>query len=541
MKITVLKLSALVVGIITLVFFPINHDALIIPKLALFFILAMMFMPILFKNLKTDLKNVYLGTLYVIIGLIIFHLIIVMLNSPAPFEQEFFGRTGRGLGFVTLISFLVLILANAKFARVEEGKFLIKILAISGFLSSSYALVQHFGLDTFNWATRTNGIIGTLGNPNFQSSFTAMSFAAAIVYCKQSFNNPIPTILTFIVFIPTLFFTQATQGYIILGTSTVIFLLNILFYKNKKYFSILFFIVLVFGVMVILGMLNKGPLSYFLYKISVISRGDFWRSAVATANSHPYFGVGLDSFGDYFLIYRDKPKVEMTDNAHNYFLEYMATGGYPLAILYFALIILVLISFVKLQNKINEFNPVLTAIFCAWLGFQMQSIISPGTISLIAWNSVISGFIIGANYQFSKKLDSNLDLNVLMKKQKLKFTSTFLSLIGFILIFPLFNSDRELMIGVKNKDANLVINALTSYPESSVKYNIFIQELLRSGLLDQSLQLSRRAAEFNPNAVSAWALIFVNPKAQKEERLNAKSEILRLDPLNTEVYNYKLE
>ena len=99
----------------------------------------------------------------------------------------------------------------------------------------------------------------------------------------------------------------------------------------------------------------------------------------------------------------------------------------------------------------------------------------------------------------------------------------------------------EEKIIVKNKNANQVIDALTSYPESSVKYNIFIQDLLRSNLLNESLIVSRRAVEFNPNAVSAWALIFVNPAASDQERIKAKDEILRLDPLNREVFSYKFK
>ena len=541
MKVHASKLSIITVLVITLIFFPINHDALIIPKLALFFTVAMIFIPLLLKDIKNDFTNKKYLLLYAITTLIIIQLILAMIMSQAPFEQEFFGRTGRGLGFITFFSSLIFILINIKFAQIKDGLFLIKILMISGFLSSGYALAQQFGWDIFNWTTRTNGIIGTIGNPNFQSSFTAMSFAAAIVYCKLNFTNPIPIVISIIVFFSTIYFAQATQGYIIIGTSIIVFLLIWLYYKNKKYFTISFLFVIIAGLLVILGMLNKGPLSYFLYKISVVSRGDFWRSALATANSHPIFGVGLDSFGDYFLIYRDKPKIEMTDNAHNYFLELAATGGYPLAILYFIMTSLVLINFFQLQKKLNKFDPILTSIFCAWLGFQMQSVVSPGTIALIAWNSVLSGFIIGANYKYNTESELNPKLKTTFQKQRLSGISYLLGIVGFVLIFPLFNSDRELMKGVKNKDANQLINALTLYPESSIKYNIFIQELLRSNLLEQSLEVSRRAIKFNPNAVSAWALIFINPKAPLNERIQAKTEILRLDPLNTEVFDYKLE
>lgn len=541
MKISVFRLSTISVAVITLIFFPINHDALIIPKMAIFFTIAMIYIPILFRNIKVDLTDKNILFLHVILALILIQLILVMINSSAPFEQEFFGRTGRGLGLITFISFIIFILANAKLTRIEDSSFLIKMLAISGFLSSCYALIQQFGWDIFNWATRTNGIIGTIGNPNFQSSFTAMTLAATVIYCRKRYSNPIPLLVAVIIFASTLYFTQSTQGYLIVLVSILVFALIFVYYKNRKYFLILTLLASICSIPMIAGMLNKGPLSYFLYKVSVISRGDFWRSAFDTANSHPIFGVGLDSFGDFFLIYRDKAKVEMTDNAHNYLLEYAATGGYPLAILYLGLSILVFINFLQLQKKINSFNPTLASVFCAWVGFQMQSVISPGTIPLIAWNSILSGFIIGANYNYDKLTERLPKQESKKITQQLSLISIFLATIGIILILPLFNSDRKLMEGVKNKNANQVIEALTSYPESSVKYNIFIQDLLRSNLLNESLIVSRRAVEFNPNAVSAWALIFVNPAASDQERIKAKDEILRLDPLNREVFSYKFK
>ena len=66
-------------------------------------------------------------------------------------------------------------------------------------------------------------------------------------------------------------------------------------------------------------------------------------------------------------------------------------------------------------------------------------------------------------------------------------------------------------------------------------------EFLKSNLLPQALDLGRKAVKFNRNAVSAWALVFINPQAPLEERIRARDEILRLDPLNTEVFKFKLE
>jgi hypothetical protein len=78
-----------------------------------------------------------------------------------------------------------------------------------------------------------------------------------------------------------------------------------------------------------------------------------------------------------------------------------------------------------------------------------------------------------------------------------------------------------------------------SYPESVSKYNLIGQELLRSNLPILALDVARSAIEFNPNAPSAWGLVLVNQSATVEDRQKAKEQILRLDPLNTQVLAFK--
>ena len=118
--------------VISLVFTPINIDALIIPKIALLFTLAMYILPELVTNVKNFFSDPKLVLLLIISSAIIFQMIIVILLSDAPFEQEFFGRTGRGLGFSTFFSVLILILCMAIFSKISDSNFIIFWLSYSG-------------------------------------------------------------------------------------------------------------------------------------------------------------------------------------------------------------------------------------------------------------------------------------------------------------------------------------------------------------------------------------------------------------------------
>jgi len=526
--------------IISLILTPMNIDALVIPKVATVFILALFLLPELITHIKIFFTDTKLVLLLSISIAIVIQMIIVMLLSEAPFEQEFFGRTGRGLGFSTFFSVTILMLCMAIFSKFNHSQFIIFWLSFSGLASSLYALTQRFGLDVFNWDSNTNGIIGTLGNPNFQSSFTAMTLIPILVYCYGKSIRYVATPIAFIICISVLYFTQSTQGYILFSAASLILLLLFTWYNKRTVFSVLTVSGMLVGILAIAGMLNKGPLSYYLYKTSVQSRGDFWRSAFHAANANPFFGTGIDSFGDSFLIYRDRIRVEMSDNAHNYFLQFAATGGYSLAALNVLIILLTMYSYSSLQKKLGKFDAKLSSIFCAWVVFQMQSIISPGTITLIVWGAILSGYLIGSNARYTTGQDNKKE-----QYDRQKFTtrtaSVCLLIVGILIMFPLYKTDHDIKKGLATKNGDMIMKAVTAYPESSVRYNAVTQEFLKSKLFPQAFDLGLKATEFNRNAVSAWALIFVNPQAPLEDRIRARGEILRLDPLNTDVFKFKLE
>jgi len=514
-----------------------NKDALIIPKVVIIFCSSLLILPYLLLNIKVK-RDLRLISIFILLAsLFLAQLVLAIVFSEAPIEQQIFGRTGRGLGFLTFFSLIIISLSCAIFIKQSDQKTLIKGIAISGTFASIYAIFQSFGLDFFPWDSKTNGVIGTLGNPNFVSSFAAMAVLPSLIYISGKNRKKLYLFPIFLLFIFTIYRAQSTQGYITLAIALGVFILVYLWYRSKLFFSVSLILFLIGTLFVFLGFFNNGPLSKVIYKVSVQSRGEFWQSAINTTNANPIFGVGMDSFGDYSLLFREKTVIsEYTDSAHNYVLDLSVIGGYPLALVYILIVCLTLYSFFKLQKSISQFNPITATLFSFFIVFQAQSLISPISIPILIWGMVISGSIIGL-------ADDNMSKDdLVIKKTKtrlnlLSLTSFFLSL---VVLFPYFNSDRLQLLAMNKGDGDLAIKVAKMYPESVVRYSVLTRALLDSGLSIPALDLARSAVEFNPNSPALWALLLINPSATIDERREAKAKLLILDPLNEEVKNYEI-
>jgi O-antigen ligase len=539
----VLKIIIISAVINTLIITPFfNKDGMIIPKLFVIFSTAMYVFPLIFSNYKVIMKNRLLMLITILHFLIVIQSLIVMIVSSAPLEQQIFGRTGRGLGLITILSLSIIFIISAAFINIEKIRNISFWLIISSFLSSFYSVMQSFGFDVISWETRTNGVIGTLGNPNFQSAFAAMALVPSFLYFFWVKKKSYLSFVLFTFFSYVILRTQSTQGIIAGAASIFIVLLIYYWYRSKIVFTLTAITGLIASIFALSGMLSYGPLATYLYKVSIQSRGDFWRSAFTTANNHPFFGVGLDSFGDYSLKYRDEiaaghPWAEYTDNAHNFFLNQASTAGYPFAVLNLIVFSLVLYSFFRIQINIKKFDPNIVSLFSVWIVFQMVSVISPENLVTMYWNAIFSGALVGVAKDLSR-INEVANKSPGSKITYNRGVSVVAGLIGFVILLPLFITDRQQLIGMKTGNANLVMEATLRFPESTVRYNLIGKELFNSGLTQQSLEIARAGVEFNPYTPALWALILVNPNATIEERFKAKDKILEFDPLNKNVRAY---
>jgi 4-amino-4-deoxy-L-arabinose transferase-like glycosyltransferase len=327
-----------------------------------------------------------------------------------------------------------------------------------------------------------------------------------------------------------------------------------MWYRNKKiHFNLVLGFVLIAGIFGVLGMLNRGPLSYYLYKLSVRSRGEMWQTATEMIKDNAWLGVGIDSLGDFSLMYRNEKTAngiaEYIDNCHNFFLQFAATGGLPLALIYVGIVGLTLIGFIKVQNRIGKFDANLAALFAAWISFQLQSIISPAAIPTLVWNFIICGAVIGMNSKLNSEIRTEVqNLTESHKKRKSQPKKSTISMVGFtlgilslILTYPLFKADKMARDANTQRDALLAVKAAKLYPESVVRYNLLGTDLYQSKLFDLSLEIGRSAVKFNPNSYQTWILILVNSNASIDERITAKNNLLRIDPFNRIIQEYPLE
>ena len=541
--------------LITIVATPwINTDALIVPKILLLAALAGYLLPFIVENFKHMFKSYILRILLVLSVLFVAQMVAVMFLSSAPFEQEFFGRTGRGLGFLTYISLVILMIASSVKTNIWNLRSIAFAIFVSCIISSLYSILQYSGIDLFEWQSRTNGIIGTLGNPNFQSGFVAMALIPSVMFLKSTKNSFITIPATIAVFGITLLITESTQGYVAVAAAfSITSLIYLWFREYKKIFLIGLILTALSSLFAVFGMLNRGPLSYYLYKPSVRSRGEMWQTASDMIKDNPYFGVGLDSLGDYSLKYRNEKTnngiAEYIDNCHNFFLQFAATGGLPLAIIYIFIVILTLFGFIKIILSMSKFEPFIISLFAAWIVFQLQSIISPATIPTLVWNFVISGSIIGLASNSSIKLSTEISPNYINKKSNkveknvfnYKISGIFLLVSSLFITLPLVNADKMARDANLKGDALLAVKASKKYPESVVRYNLLGADLYQSELYELSLEIGRSAVKFNPNSYQTWILILVNPEATISEREIAKQALVRIDPLNKVIRDYPIK
>lgn len=474
--------------------------------------------------------------------------------SDAPFSQSLYGSYGRNNGFFAYLFLFLILIGASSFRRIESFRKLNLALYASLAVNLVYCLwVIAFG-DFLGWSNPYGNILGTFGNPNFSGAFIALATVSLFtVFLDKSKSKAIryTTLLLIPVGIFEVYMSKALQGQILLvtGFGYVGFLL--LYYKNKIVSFIYFFAGLFTAVVGVLGTQQIGPLADFLYKTSVTLRGQYWLAAWNMGNSNPWSGVGFDSYGDWYRRSREakalvSPGVDVTSNtAHSVPLDMFAFGGWPLFVSYLAILTLTAISIVRIIKRRKGFDPLFTSLSAAWLGYQLQSIISINQLGLAIWGWLLSGALIA--FDQADKENERKDVGAKRSHKKVNNVSGVVSagllgaigsIIGAFIAWPALNADMKWSTAQVSRDIVKFEESLKpsfSNPQNSYKYGNSIRVLEASGLTDKARQYALEAVEFNPDSYEAWKTIFLISGSTDLDRALAIQNMKRLDPLNPDV------
>jgi hypothetical protein len=306
-----------------------------------------------------------------------------------------------------------------------------------------------------------------------------------------------------------------------------------------------------FGALAVLGTLQKGPLS-FVYKRSVSLRGTYWKTGFNMGSGHPFSGVGMDSYGDWYRRARppialiDTPGINTTSNAsHNVVLDFFAYGGWPLLLSYLAILTIGTIAIIQVTLRNKKYDGVFVAMATAWACYQLQSIISINQIGLAIWGWLLTGALVAYEYTTRTKIES---LNTATKRAKKPKSSPEIFspqlvaglgvVVGLLIACPPLSADMKWRSALNSKDANKVIQALKpSYlsPSDSQRFAQATQLFATSNLLPQAHQITLDALRFNPDSYDSWRNLYYLSNSTPEEKAEAVANLKRLDPLNPDV------
>jgi O-antigen ligase len=391
-------------AVITL-YFQINAaDPFNSPKLWLSIIFATWLLGYIVCFRKTIFLSKTISKLFYILFAFAFFLTLATVFSDFRYTSVF-GEVQRRNGLLSYLSMAVLLGSAAIFVRFLNIK---KLYIVTYFVSSVttiYAIMQTTGNDFIKWNNPYNSIIGTLGNPNFAAALMAITgvivFSSLFITVFNLYWRIVGSFLS-ILLLFSIYKSNAKQGILAYIIGTGFFLIIWIWTKNKKLgviASLTGLSALVFG---ILGMLQVGPLEKFLYKPSVTIRGYYWNAGIEMFKANPFFGVGLDRYGAYFKEYREISypltygfQITST-NAHNTFIQFFATGGLFLGVIYLILNGYILKRAILALKMTSGNNRMLIAgVFSAWIAYHAQSLISIDNIGISVWGWVLGGSIVG--------------------------------------------------------------------------------------------------------------------------------------------------
>ena len=532
-------------------------DPINLPKLSTLAFFSIVSLSLVLSATKTLFGPGY-KTLLIVVSFFILQIGFVLLFSGANIGFQLYGTYGRNTGAIAYLSLAFLMISASIVVDKEFLKKFVRTTLVVGVFLALYGNIQYIGLEPLPFvnAYTVNAPIGTFGNPDFQSAFMGL---IAVVAFTMSLNTlfskrfRIGLILLGVVSLIVVYETIAKQGYFSFMAGAGVVLMLWLFVTGRKTLSKAVSVLGVLsGGLIFLGLVNVGPLATYLYKASLEARGYYWRAAAKMVLDHPFFGVGMDGFGDWYRRSRAEDYLasnflSVSNTAHNVYLDIASSGGFPLLVLYGLLSALVVRSIVRVVRRTVDVDLYFLAIVGAWVAYQAQSFVSINQLGLAIWGWVLSGLIIGYEINTQPSVfgvpivpTKNHTVKPKNRSQTPLRSATVVSLFAGLLVaslvaLPPYISAASYLTALKSGDIKVIQNSAYLKPYEILRF-LQVAATLRDNKYDsQAIAVVRDAATHFPDSYDLWLLWASIPTAAPSDLANARAQLKRLDPFNTEL------
>jgi len=262
----------------------------------------------------------------------------------------------------------------------------------------------------------------------------------------------------------------------------------------------------------------------------------------------------MDSYGDWYRRARSAQAMILpgpgvvSNAAHNVPLDLLAYGGYPLFISFLGLFLISLLSVARIIQRTKNYDWVAVALITAWACYYVQSLISINQIGLAIWGWVLSGAVV-AYEKITRLTVDHIEKPKTNDRNRVRAENQFISpqlifalsaAIGFALAFPAFNADYQYRKALTISQLPAIEKALTSSymtPTSSRSLAEAVGLFANNNLPDLAHKYAQEGVKFNPDYFDAWRMMYGAPQATNQEKVEARKNMIRLDPLNPEWKN----
>jgi hypothetical protein len=398
----------------------------------------------------------------------------------------------------------------------------------------------------------------TLGNINFSSAFFGLASivqGVLVLHSRTSVQLKLLLVSFLLVNIFIILQTGSIQGVMIFiaGMGIVIFLkirsiLSLKFLKFPYLIGGLLIFILTF-----MALLNRGPLARFVFSETILYRFDYWFAGWAMTLSNPIFGLGLDSYGDYYREFRGSIATlrtnpdRITNTAHNIYLDLSSSGGFPLLFFYVLILALAFRASWRIFKNSVEFDVIFVSLFSVWIAYLLQAFISINQVGVGIWGWVFTGALVGyERVKFEKPNKVNNESSgrsaTAIKKQVARQMPAGVALvsiatftIGFFLAFIPFRADGSFRSASTSGSLESMKTASTSLGATAYHIALTLDGALKGSNEQEVREVADELISRYPRDFMGWRIRQLGALSTPKEREEATAVLERLDPFNPQV------